>query len=164
MNVLVTVGSTTFDALSLAVLDEDLLAQLYKRGYRTMLLQHGKTKALPSNVDSSVDITMVTYLPDMTQAINTADLVISHAGAGTVLEVLKSDRKLIVVPNETLMDNHQVELAEKLASSGYCIMAKSNKEALIDALDEVHGQEKVSFIQSTHSNLQRIINDELGRL
>merc|ERR1711981_1193128 len=53
--------------------------------------------------------------------ISNADLVISHAGAGTSLEVLERGKKLIMVVNEQLMDNHQKELADKLASMGYCL-------------------------------------------
>ena len=49
------------------------------------------------------------------QDISDADLVISHAGAGTCIEVLQTGKTLAVIVNDTLMDNHQVELAEKLA-------------------------------------------------
>ena len=41
--------------------------------------------------------------------INESDLVISHCGAGVLLECLRADKKTvtnIAVVNETLMDNH----------------------------------------------------------
>ena len=49
------------------------------------------------------------------QDIQMADLVISHAGAGTCMEVLEAGKPLVVIVNDNLMDNHQIELAERLA-------------------------------------------------
>lgn len=40
-------------------------------------------------------------------------------GSGTILDVLRSGRPLIVVPNPTLMDNHQEELALQLDRLGH---------------------------------------------
>lgn len=48
-----------------------------------------------------------------------ADLIVSHAGAGSCLEALENKRKLLVVINETLMDNHQIELASALKERSY---------------------------------------------
>lgn len=44
------------------------------------------------------------------------DVVISHAGSGSLLECLRNNQKkrLILVPNSTLLDNHQVELAHAI--------------------------------------------------
>ena len=63
-------------------------------------------------------------------------LVISHAGAGTTLEVLESGKKLVSVVNDSLMHNHQDELARKFADLGYCLYA--NPSTLKTVLAEIH--------------------------
>ena len=42
-------------------------------------------------------------------------------GSGSILDALRISVPLIVVPNPTLLDNHQVELAEELAAQGYVV-------------------------------------------
>lgn len=71
--------------------------------------------------------------PSIKEEVNSADLVISHAGAGSCLGVLSANKPLIVVINEDLMDNHQEELADKLADDGYLI--KSNCANLSSVLE-----------------------------
>ena len=41
-----------------------------------------------------------------------ADMIISHCGAGSVLEAISLRKFLIVVVNSTLQGNHQTELAD----------------------------------------------------
>ena len=48
------------------------------------------------------------FKPSLFADINSASLVISHAGAGTIMESLRNRRKLLVVINNELMHNHQV--------------------------------------------------------
>ena len=40
-------------------------------------------------------------------------------GSGSVLEALHLRKLLVVVPNASLMDNHQVEVAQALSDQGY---------------------------------------------
>lgn len=46
----------------------------------------------------------------------------SHAnyiGSGTILDAMRLGLTMIVVPNSSLLDNHQEELADELESQGY---------------------------------------------
>lgn len=42
-----------------------------------------------------------------------------RVGSGTILEVLRLGKPMIVVPNGTLLDNHQEELSSALDAMGY---------------------------------------------
>lgn len=53
--------------------------------------------------------------------MKSAALIIGHAGAGTCLESLKLHKPMIAVVNDKLMDNHQTELADRLAELGHLI-------------------------------------------
>ena len=53
------------------------------------------------------------------ESIKTLNFLGSGAGSGSILDALRINAPLIVVPNPHLLDNHQVELAEELARQGY---------------------------------------------
>ncbi|QSZ31769.1 hypothetical protein DSL72_001338 [Monilinia vaccinii-corymbosi] len=55
-------------------------------------------------------------------------LVISHAGSGSILDALRIDVPLIVVPNTSLLDNHQAELADELEKQGYLTKASGPRD------------------------------------
>ena len=42
-------------------------------------------------------------------------------GSGTILEAMRLGIRLVVVPNPSLKDNHQKELANELQKQGYVI-------------------------------------------
>ncbi|KAK0616255.1 hypothetical protein B0T14DRAFT_433193 [Immersiella caudata] len=50
--------------------------------------------------------------------------IISHAGTGTVLEAMRYSAPLVVVPNPTLMNNHQAELAEECEKQRWAVHGK----------------------------------------
>jgi beta-1,4-N-acetylglucosaminyltransferase len=62
-----------------------------------------------------------------------ADMVISHCGAGTILEILNLKKKAIGVINPGLMDNHQEELAEAMKEQNLMHIA-SDPSKLKEAL------------------------------
>jgi len=118
-SVFVTVGTTLFEDLVEEVSSKACLQALHRKGYSRLLVQHGKGKDVANKVDENISISSYDFKSTIQEDINNADLVISHAGAGSCLEVLEAGKKLLVVVNEKLMDNHQIELAKKLHENNH---------------------------------------------
>uniref|UniRef100_A0A7S0MXJ1 Glycosyl transferase family 28 C-terminal domain-containing protein n=1 Tax=Cryptomonas curvata TaxID=233186 RepID=A0A7S0MXJ1_9CRYP len=133
----VTVGTTKFDALVKA-LDTDFVQQaLVAQGFSTLLIQRGKSEHEPkSRVGNSLDVHVYEYKPSLKPDAESADLIISHAGAGSVLEALRLRKTLIVVANESLMDNHQQELAAAMSEQGWLFTARP--DTLASVISEAH--------------------------
>lgn len=124
--IFVTVGTTQFDKLIEAVTSKVALDWMVSRGYTSLRIQYGKGKK-PSVESNGVPIAIEAYdfLPSLDNDMRKADLIISHAGAGTVMEALRFQRKLIVVINTMLMNNHQEELAGAMAERGHLVMVET---------------------------------------
>ncbi|XP_045887522.1 UDP-N-acetylglucosamine transferase subunit ALG13 homolog isoform X1 [Micropterus dolomieu] len=113
--VFVTVGTTSFDDLIESITCPETVQALKARGYERLVLQVGRGSLLPA-ADSCphVRLEAFRFKSSIAEDIAQADLVISHAGAGSCLEVLGAGKPLLVVVNDKLMDNHQLELARQL--------------------------------------------------
>lgn len=61
-------------------------------------------------------------------------------GSGSILDALRVGVPLIVVPNPSLLDNHQVELAEALQEQGYVVHGRLEYDMLSScAMDRCDG-------------------------
>ena len=65
--------------------------------------------------ENKIEIDIFDYDINLDDIIAKWSMVIGHCGAGTVTGVLSAGKHMVWVINETLMDNHQTELADKLA-------------------------------------------------
>ena len=94
---------------------------LNEKGYNHLVLQLGNTSLDPDCTPRCGFKSIESFHLDtsLEKYISSADLIISHAGAGSCLEALEAKKPLIVVINQLLMDNHQLELAEQLYNDGY---------------------------------------------
>jgi beta-1,4-N-acetylglucosaminyltransferase len=127
--VFVTVGSTTFPELVQAVLSADVIKSLIGLGAEELCIQHGSNGAVYRGANKSqttLTIRGFDYSPSIEGEMKRADLIISHAGSGSLLEALHLGKSVIAVPNVSLMDNHQIELASALSDQGYLL--KSSPE------------------------------------
>ncbi|XP_061217991.1 putative bifunctional UDP-N-acetylglucosamine transferase and deubiquitinase ALG13 [Neopsephotus bourkii] len=137
-SVLVTVGTTSFDDLIAAVSSPAALQVLQSLGYQKLVLQVGRCAldpALLGSPDVAVEVEAFRYKESLAEDLRRADLVISHAGAGSCLETLEKGKPLIVVINEKLMNNHQLELAKQLHKDGHVLYC--NCSTLVETLQSM---------------------------
>ncbi|XXH03608.1 hypothetical protein Hte_010013 [Hypoxylon texense] len=84
--------------------------------------------------DDIVDDMLLTTPLDTPEAVRHQGLIITHAGSGSILDALDCNSNLIAVPNTSLMDNHQSEIAEEMEKQGYLVQGKIG--SLTDAVDQ----------------------------
>jgi len=116
--IFVTIGSQEpFDRLIEAMdsiapsLNTSIVAQIFRNNYK------------PRNIKDIEFISPVEY----TEYLKEADIIIAHAGMGTILSVLQLQKPLIVMPrlakyHET-RNNHQVATAIEFEKMGYLKVA-----------------------------------------
>ena len=125
--VFVTVGTTKFESLIKTVNEENILRLLSEKGYEKVIFQIGKGEFIPEEgTRFGLKVSVFRLKKSIQTYFESADLVISHAGAGSCLEALGAKKPLITVINEILMNNHQSELAEELALNGYSLCCNTN--------------------------------------
>lgn len=133
--VFVTVGSTEFPDLVAAVSNKKFAQALKKLGYRRLLVQYGRGHPPTAPGVGGIQFDSYRYKDSLEGDILGADLVISHAGAGTILEVLRSQKNLLVVVNTLLMDNHQIEIANHFQHLKHLYYCKPSE--LMETLKDV---------------------------
>ncbi|KYK60378.1 UDP-N-acetylglucosamine transferase subunit alg13 [Drechmeria coniospora] len=150
---LVTVGATVgFKELTTAVLEPGFWQFLRSKNFTNLRIQCGpdipwvsaKLSERKEETPEGLDIVafdvrrnlmteeMALCSPDPGRRVQ--GLIISHAGTGTILDAWRLSIPLIVVPNTSLLDNHQTEMAQHLAREGYATMATASRQDLQDAV------------------------------
>lgn len=93
-----------------------------------IIIQLGQTKLLKSDnerIKNLENITIYDMLkPEkMKDIIKDSDIIITHAGVGTIMECLEMDKEIIVVPrkveNLEHVNNHQEEIAFEMEKKGF---------------------------------------------
>lgn len=129
MTAFVTVGTTSFDDLIKVVNTIKFHIALFSLGYKKLFIQYGSGNIVPSVSDSPLEVIAFRYRTNLSSIFSQSDLVISHGGAGTCMEALSppGKRKLIIVINENLMNNHQEELASTLFEERHAFVSRAKE-------------------------------------
>tara|TARA_Y100000588_G_scaffold154897_1_gene168939 strand:+ start:11582 stop:12040 length:459 start_codon:yes stop_codon:yes gene_type:complete len=113
MNILITVGTTSFDSLVRHV--DSLASEL-------------------DNINLTFQIAGGDYVPrygiffefskEIESYYKDSDLIITHAGAGTIYRLLELGKKFIIVPNMERVDKHQSDIADYMEQNSHALVLK----------------------------------------
>jgi UDP-N-acetylglucosamine transferase subunit ALG13 len=118
------VGNATqpFDRLLLAV--AEISAQLPQ----PVFVQRGASMVSDNHWQ------MADFVPmdEFERLIRSSSVLIMHAGAGSIIHAVRANRLPVVMPRQAAygehIDDHQVELATALASTGHVLIAQNVRE------------------------------------
>jgi beta-1,4-N-acetylglucosaminyltransferase len=142
------VGTTKFDKLIEVTASKafhDFVSQEY--GTRRIIFQIGQGTHIPQSFNHGVVVEWFRLRPDVSEVLKESDLVITHCGAGSVMDAMKANKKVVAVVNRSLMDNHQTELACAMADEGPYLFAVENPERLVGVLKSANFDKLVPWTQ-----------------
>lgn len=150
MKLVVTTGATvTFRPLLARILDPQFLRQLEEAGFSDIVVQHGAETRHGVDVsaqyvltlgDMPLLVTLIGLTNDIDNLLNGADVVVTHAGTGAILDALRRGLSVVVVPNPELMDNHQQEIATAFAALGVCAAVDVTELQVLHLVQAAHTQ------------------------
>lgn len=161
MDILVSVGASEygFDRL-LKIVDEICEEGLLDGSH--VVAQKGSAQYEPHHFKSFKLIAR----DDYQKYLEHADVIISHAGTGSVIPPLKMGKKVIVFPRREKygehLDDHQLELASVFTNGGYTLCA-NNKEELIECIKRLSSFNPSVFTSNT-VNMNKMIIDYIESL
>lgn len=108
--VFVTVGTTRFSSL-VRFFDQVAVGC-------DVVLQHAEPAFVPTHARGFA------FAPSVREWHAWADVVVTHAGAGSVYDLLEQQRRIVVVPNLERADKHQLDLAGYVERQRYAMVVK----------------------------------------
>lgn len=141
--IFVTVGTQLpFDRLVKAV---DLWASTH-RGAPEVFAQVGNTSVSFPNINSTKFIGHAGFW----EKFLAAELIVAHAGMGSIIAALEQSKPLLVMPRKAELgehrDNHQVSTAKRFAGMGYLQVADNGSElcSFLDNYQDIQSLKKLS--------------------
>ena len=96
---------------------------------------------------------------ELMELINKANFVITHGGAGSIINCIKANKKVIAVPRKKEykehVNDHQIQLVEALSDEGFIIGTKGIEE-LEDKIKLVDNFNPKKFISNTDNMINKI--------
>ena len=103
-------------------------------------------------------------MAEFSQQVETADLLILHAGAGSVIHAIQAGKVPVVMPRQAKygehVDDHQLEFARALAEMGKVVVAEEPGQ-LADAVRRAIVQQQRINNVGSGSTMLRLVDETL---
>ncbi|EJD6044842.1 hypothetical protein M0K80_RS21505 [Providencia rettgeri] len=125
MRLFVTVGTTAFDELIESVDNLFSDKNTHEINYQ---IANGLYKPLSGNYFN--------FQPEIEKYYINSDVIITHAGAGSIYHLLKLRKKIIIVPNFNRIDQHQSDISSFMEKNKYSLVCwdLNNIKNIIDEI------------------------------
>lgn len=157
---LITVGTTKFETLIKNLDKKEFYLLLERNKFTKLIIQKGNGEYTPyiyKELNVNIKIEVYDYIySKFEDIIKSSEYIISPCGAGTVLECLKNKRKFIGVVNESLMNNHQIELATEMSKYNYIYHVQLDN--IIKQLENIFEKRVIELNEYPDFNLSIIPN------
>lgn len=119
----------------------DAVAQMTDALPKPVLVQHGYTPFTSTRCEAVAFLGM----EEFEASVREAELVILHAGAGSIIHALQAGKIPVIVPRLAEygehVNNHQLELARALAATGQVIVTL-NPDELLNGVSEALNRQR----------------------
>lgn len=102
----------------------------------------------------------MTSSEEFKKLIEQSEIIITHAGTGSVISALKAKKKVIIFPRREEygehLDNHQLELADLFVQMR-CVLCANSKEELYSCIEKINDFKPNAFVSNNFGINELII-------
>ncbi len=142
----------------------DIVSELYEQLPKPVTVQSGNTP-FKCNKCNVVDFMS---REEYEQCIISSDLIIMHAGAGSVLTAIRYGKRPIIMARMKKYDehvnDHQLEFAKKVQKIGLPVSVVSDAEDLAIAVSKTNDEDKFVYRLKNDCRLLHLVKKELENI
>lgn len=153
MMILIVLGSQKFQFNRLLEYVDELISEQIIN--EKVIAQSGFSDYIPKNYE----ITPFFSQDEFQKNMSDADIIITHAGTGSIVTALKKHKKVIAVPRlkkfDEHVDDHQLQIIENFVQKDLLFSA-NDKQQLIDCIQKIKAHNFNQFESSNASYIGKI--------
>ena len=119
----------------------DRIGILMEQNFDEFIVQFGNSK---NNLNRCENIKPFFDRQDFSRFLGAVDLIITHAGAGTLLQIAQQGKFPIVVPRlkkyQEHINNHQVDIASEFEKKGLCKIIYNINDLDLSLINDIKRQ------------------------